>query len=483
MNYIKRIEKSKSFWFLVFASLLFFILRLPSLFEPYWYADEGIYQAVGMLLRAGHPLYSGAWENKTPLLLALYALFNSDQYVIRGVSLIFGLISLWFFYYVAKHLFGSGKLAGVISLIYAVLFATPIMEGNIANAENFMLLPILIGAYLMITGEEEKRIEKKHLFFAGIFLSIAFLTKIVAFFDFIAFGTFLVLASGEKLSSVFKNKLLPYLIGFAIPFFITCGFFLITNNFKDFSDALLLQNVGYVGQNNFLIVSQGLLFLKLIILAAFLLIIYLKRKAFSKPFLFVTTWFAFSLFSVFFSGRPYDHYLLLLIPSLCLMIGLTVWEKRWGFVTFVILLFALFAVLTSFNLNNKIASYYQNTLDFYRGKISVTTYQEYFDQRVPRDYELANYIKMNTTKKDNVFIWGNNAAIYKLSDRLPITRYVVAYHITYFPTGLIEMEKAISDKKPKLIVITPDYSPFPLTLKNYQEKINIDGAIIYEKIY
>ena len=105
MKLIAHLEKSKSIWFLLFISFAFFLLRWPSLFEPYWYGDEGIYQAVGLLIRSGAPLYSGAWDNKPPLLYLLYALFNSDQFLIRFVSLIFGIVSIWVFYLLAKRLF------------------------------------------------------------------------------------------------------------------------------------------------------------------------------------------------------------------------------------------------------------------------------------------------------------------------------------------------------------------------------------------
>ena len=70
MKLLARLEKSHSFWFLLIISSLFFLLRLPSLFEPYWYGDEGIYQAVAMLVNNGAHLYSGAWENKPPLLIS-----------------------------------------------------------------------------------------------------------------------------------------------------------------------------------------------------------------------------------------------------------------------------------------------------------------------------------------------------------------------------------------------------------------------------
>lgn len=484
MNLIKSLEKSRSFWFLVFASFLFFLLRLPSLFEPYWYSDEGIYQAVGMLLRAGHPLYSGAWENKTPLLLYLYAFFNSDQYIIRAVSLLFGLFSTWFFYYVAKHLFGGvSKIAALSTLIFVFLFATPIVEGNIANAENFMLLPILAGAYLLTTHHLSENKQKKMLFTAGVLLSLAFLTKIVAVFDFAAFGFYLLITSEKQIQQTLKLKIYPYLLGFIIPFLITVFYFLVTKNIKDFLNALLLQNVGYVAQNNGLLIPQGLLILKLLILLSVLFFIYIKRANLSKTFIFITVWFAFGLFNAFFSQRPYDHYLLMVISSFSLMVGFIISQSKWTNFAFVLFIVPLIFILHSFNPHWNLYGYYKNSIMYSVGKENASAYQSFFDPNLPRDYELANYIKTNISSEDSIYIWGNNPQLYKLSGKTPITRYVAAYHSTYFPTGIDETKKAIENKKPKLIIVIPNTSPFPASLMNYQEKINISGAIVYEKIY
>ncbi|HEX8932414.1 MAG TPA: hypothetical protein VF810_04620, partial [Patescibacteria group bacterium] len=68
MKIIKNIEKSKLFWYLFSISLIFFLLRLPSLIEPDWYGDEGIYQTIGMALHKGSFLYTQIWDNKPPLL-------------------------------------------------------------------------------------------------------------------------------------------------------------------------------------------------------------------------------------------------------------------------------------------------------------------------------------------------------------------------------------------------------------------------------
>src|SRR3990167_9750693 len=80
--------------FLGLTLILFFLLRLPSLIEPYWYGDEGIYEVLGMAMRNERLLYKDIWDNKPPLLYVMYALFNSDQFLVRFSSLLFGLLAV-----------------------------------------------------------------------------------------------------------------------------------------------------------------------------------------------------------------------------------------------------------------------------------------------------------------------------------------------------------------------------------------------------
>lgn len=483
MRAITKLEKSISFWFIVFISFIFFLLRWPSLFEPYWYGDEGVYQAVGLLIRSGQPLYSGAWDNKPPLLYLLYALFNSDQFLIRVVSMIFGLLSVWIFYLIAKNLFKSNKVAMVSTVIYSVAFGTRVIEGNIANAENFMLLPILASAYLIIKADVFKKIwQSKIYFFAGIILSLAFLTKIVAVFDFMAFGSFIFIDSKQNFKQKIYEKIIPFVLGFSIPVAITTAYFLLTNNFKDFMDAFIFSNIGYVGYANQFIIPQGLLYLKASLLLGFALLLYFLRKKISRNVLFVSLWFAFSLFDSFFSQRPFTHYLIMLLPSFCLMIGIVLYEKKERFFTLTLLIAVFLLINHTFGFKGKIISHYLNIITFCGNKKDLNSYQSFFDKNTPRDYELAQYIKTNTNKNDPIFIWGNNAQIYKLSEKTPIMRYTVAYHISMYPTGVMEMENAIRNKKPKLIIIMPNVPVFPISLNNYNEKIEIGNAIIYEKV-
>ena len=99
------VSKPSELFFLLCSSLVFFLLRFPSLFEPHWYGDEGIYQAIGYALNNGRELYSTIWDNKPPLLYVLYAVFNSDQFTLRSLSLLAGISSIIAFFFLAKKIY------------------------------------------------------------------------------------------------------------------------------------------------------------------------------------------------------------------------------------------------------------------------------------------------------------------------------------------------------------------------------------------
>lgn len=479
---------SRGFWFLLLSSFSFFLLRLPSLFEPYWYGDEGIYQVLGLAIRNGDLLYRDIWDNKPPLLYILYSIFNSDQFTVRLVSFIFGLLSMVAFYFLAKNLFQNKKLIFWITGLFGFLFAIPLIEGNIANAENFMLLPIISCGYLLTRSTKKRPL-------AGFLLSLAFLTKIVGIFDFSAFFLFLLTISAPQslritnirevkrfLVQEIKN-LVPFLVGFALPIIITTFYFLFSGAIGDFIAASFLQNVGYVGHGNKFIIPQGLLIIKLLILLTVAFILFIKRDKFSKTFIFISLWFTFSMFNAFFAGRPYTHYLLTLLPSFCLLLGLTISDKKFSKLTIAVLIVSLILIFKNFNPYGKTIYYYQNFLSFVTNQKSVFDYRNFFDRNTPRDYQLVQFIKMNTTNDDNIFIWGNNAQVYAMSNKLPPSRYAVAYHMAGYEDGYSLTQKGIEEKKPRFVIVMPNVSDIPFSLMSYKEKVVIENVIIYERVF
>lgn len=494
MKLLIRLEKNKSFWFLLLISFIFFLLRLPSLIEPNWYGDEGIYQVIGMAVNSGSILYSGIWDNKPPLLYLTHALFNGDQFGVRLTSLFVGLFSVWGFFYLSKKLFEKIKITIITTTFFAVFFAIPLIEGNIANAENFMLLPIIVAAFFIY-----KTKDTKYLIATGLLLGIAFLFKIVAIFDLAAFLVFVFITNFpvEKLKSgdkwkLEKGKLLYILhttyyilLGFIVPLLIAISYFALNNALPDFLRATFFGNVGYVGYANKFIIPQGLLILKFLLLAGFVLLITVKREKISKASIFVLIWLAFSLFNALFSQRPYTHYVLVLLPSFCLLIGLILSERKINlkkFFVFILIIFiaVLFTTFKFYNLKKTIL-YYQNALLFVTGKKDVNSYQMFFDKKTPRDYQLASFIKIHTNKNDHIFIWGDSAQIYALSKTLPINKYTVAYHIVQNKQAIIQTQKDLDVKKPKYVIVLPESRVLLFKLTGYTNKFYLSGSTIYER--
>jgi len=478
MKLLRGLEKSRQFLFLIFTAFIFFILRLPSLFEPLWYGDEGIYQVLGTSLSHGKLLYKEVFDNKPPLLYWLYSFFHSDQFSVRLVSLIFGVLSVWFFFLLSKKLFNSARnsfLPYLTTIIFTLLFGLPTLEGNIANAENFMLLPIIVSAFLIIN--------QKKFFIAGLLLGIAFLFKIVAVFDLSAFLVFSIILNFNSFKK--EVKLYPIIAGFSLPLFLVSIFFIFNNTFIDFVKATFVSNISYVGYGNNIGSLPILMIIKLITLGIFIFYIFKKRKNINQSSLFILIWFAFSLFNAFFSQRPYTHYLLVLIPSLSLLIGLIFFDKKNQKIITVIFLIALLVIAKGFGRTrfDKSINYYRNFVSYLTGQKTMASYQGFFDHNTPFDYEMARFIKPKLSKTDTVFVWGNNAQLYQIIGVVAPAKYVVAYHILNYKDGFTTTQAALETNKPKFIVILQGERQIPFNMMHYSVKINIYNASIYERIF
>lgn len=475
MKILRILEKNNNFWFVIISSFIFFLLRFPSLFEPIWYGDEGIYQVIGSSLNNGMLLYKEVFDNKPPLLYLLYSFFNSDQFTIRLVSLIFGVFSTIVFFLLCKRLFkAQKKICYISTAIFTILFGLPVFEGNIANAENFMLLPIVTSGLLVVT--------QKNFFIAGIILGLAFLFKIVAIFDLSAFLAFCFVLN---FNSIKRNlNLYSIILGFSIPIAFTSLYFIVNGAFTDFIKAIFLTNISYVNYGNKIGNLPLLLFIKTVILGIFVLYIFIKRKKINESSLFILVWFAFSVFNALFSQRPYTHYILVLLPSFSLMIGLIFFDNKYRKKISIFLLITLIVLAKIFGIPkfDKNISYYQNFILYIKNEKTTISYQSFFDHNTPIDYEIARFIKPKLHKDDKIFVWGNNAQLYELTNTLPITKYVVAYHITNYKDGISVLASALEKVKPKFVVIMPNQKTIPYSLTNYFNKIKIGNANIYERV-
>jgi hypothetical protein len=481
------------------------VLHLPSLFEPYWYGDEGIYLTLGMAVRKGLVLYRDIHDNKPPLLYWTAALAGS-QFWLKFILMVWHLATIAVFYRLAK--LWSGK-SNWIPVIAAGLLAalTMLPEGNIANGEIFMILPV-IGGMLLLNQEAGVRKQEsenkdhkttgKYLLIGALF-SMGFLFKVPAAFDFIAAAIFYVFFLSkdirETVSRIFSRNIWLMIIGFLGPIILSLIYYATRGGFEPYLRSALMQNMGYLsswktGDNpaSGPFVISGLMLRAIILLigTAGLWVARLKFKLSLKTS-FASLWFLFALFGALLSARPYPHYLIQpAVPAALLLVILFIDKTKIakvvvGLQIAVTIAAYLFVGFWSYS----ILPYYQNFFSWAVGNKTQTEYFGYFGEQVNRSYKIAEYVRRTTSPEDRIFIWGDDPYIYPLSQRLPSGRYTVAYHVVDF-NGYDETAAAIKVQKPKIIVWLDYGRQFPqlssIVADGYIRVEDIEGATIFRLI-
>ncbi len=443
-------------------------LRIPSFFEPYYYGDEMIYLTLGEGIRQGIALYSGLHDNKPPLLY-LVAAISGNVFVFKALLAAFNILAIYLFWKLTKILFPKNdKLHTVSTIIFGIFSTMPLLEGNIANAENFMMVPVLLALVYALARKDTV----KNMFLVGILFSIASLFKIVAAFDILSLIAFwLIFVKKEDFAALIK-KVFFLSLGFAIPILLSFVWYYLRGSLTEYVIAAYLQNFGYLSswkrsavEIPFLVKNAPLLIRFGIMLAGFGVLWTLKNKL-SKQFIFVTAWLLATLFAVTLSERPYPHYFLQSLAPISILFGMLFTLKNIEQSLTIIPLTLAFFVPFYFKFwYYQTAPYYERFIKFATRQITREEYFNRFSAQLNNNYEIAEFLNKTAKKEDKVFVWSNDApSIYSLSRRLPPTKYVADYHFKDFSTE----DMAISELKqsmPKFIVVTPNSYSF--------EKLNV----------
>lgn len=460
------------YWLILF--LVFLFLRLPSLFEPYWYGDEGIYLVLGQAIRKGVTLYSHIHDNKPPSLYYLAAL-SQTVFGFRLLLLFFMAPTIYFFHRLSQF-FLSPKASKIATFIFLVLSSIPLIEGNMANAEVFMLLPTLAGIFLIFKDKSTF----DDLTIAGLLLGLAFTIKVPVAVEFGFLCLWLFTDDLKSFKQIFSRLRNIFVFGFAflMPIILWSVYFYFKGAFKQFLVASLLQNFGYLsswstGTQTASATSGGLTTRLLFLVIAWLIIFVLKtRKIISRNFSFLLFWFSATVFGSLLSGRPYPHYLIQVLPSFTLILVeiFNFKDKKNQFLSSLsifILAFILFKFQFYFY---PVVKYYSNFYSYAVGYKSTSDYRTYFGSDVNDIYQIADFIDTNSSSTDKIFVWGDQAYIYALANRLPSSKYIVAYHVVDF-NGYDDTIDRIKANLPKLIVYYSmpgrSFPQLDLLVKNY----------------
>lgn len=489
---------SKKGIYLVITLTIIALVRLPSLFEPNWYGDEGIYLTIGKAIREGGVLYKDIWDNKTPLLYLIYAIYPTLWFA-KFAALIFVLGTTTMAFFLAKKIGLAYFFSLICALAVGTLLSIPYFEGTIANAELFFVLPTICAAYLVTLEIEKTRFSSLWLFLIGVFAGFAFLIKVPALFDF--FGMFLFLAvfafkepMKRNERTIFAKRIfylfLPIAAGIFLPIFASLFYFYMNNALPDYLMAAFSQNASYVavGSGALSKLSNPLFLKGGLLLAGTVIFIYLYiSKKIPAIFLFLVLWFFFSIYGALLSNRPYMHYLLQIVPPTVILSAYLLANFRKYFLYLIPLVVIISYILSVFNsaFHLHIIPYYRNFIDYVSEKKSWEDYAKYFDSNVIYTYEIADFIRKNSGSKDTIFVWNDSANIYVLSDRKPAAKFIQAHHLTTVDdTAYGVLIRRLSSRPPKIIII-PEKTrfAFPKLVQFVENKYKLIGKLQGQNIF
>lgn len=445
--------------YLILAIILFltFIFRFPSLFEPFWYGDEGIFAAVARNLNFGGVLYQDAWDNKPPMIYLTYAaifkFFGVSMFWLRLVAAIVVLAAAAVIYEIAQKVLGE-KRALIAAFAFGFLTSLRIVEGNLALTEIFMILPISLAMMTVIL----RKFDNPSLFAAGTLFAIGSLYKQVGVLEAAALGIFVFLATPKFSEFVKGGAVLS--VGFIIPFAVTIAYFAPKNLVGEYIFAAYTYYQIYLGESpRYVLLINVLKFLPI----AAVIFYGLRKKAQGKLDLFhlFLLWAAFSFLGSYFSGRAYGHYLVQAAPAVSLLLASVSWQANLTgarlafamsfFVPLVFLTKLLFTDFLSGGPLNQI-KYWSNFWEFASGKKGTDQYNDFFDRNVNSVGAARDFFEANNARGSTAYIWGDLPWLYAVSDLKNPSRYVTSFHVFGVSSGRYEVTRDLVENPPNYIL-------------------------------
>lgn len=490
----KLFKDLKSHHFILAAILIFtFLLRFPSLFEPFWYGDEGIFAAVARNLNQGGVLYQTAWDNKPPMIYltyqAIFKLFGVSMFWLHLVAAVAVLATAAAIYEIAQEVIGE-KRALVATAVFGILTSLRLIEGDLALTEIFMILPISVAMMVAI----KRKFDYKSLALAGILFSVASLYKQVGALEAAALGLFLFFESRNFLE--FTKRGFALSIGFLIPYAVTVAYFLPKHLVGDYIFAAYTYYRIYLNESpRYAVIINIAKYLP--VLAAVLYGLY-KKIRFKKVELghLFLLWMAFSFLGSYFSGRTYGHYLVQATPATALLFAsFSITRVKidrakiiFALSFFLPLLFLTRLIFSDFLTGGPINQmrYWNNFIGYATGRESVGSYNDYFDGNVNTIMAISDFLSAKNAYGKSVYIWGDIPWLYAIANTHNPSRYVTSFHVFGVPNGKEEVATALNNNPP-LYIIKPQSSIGyfegleKLISNEYTFVAKINGAEIYAR--
>lgn len=456
---MKKINKKLAFYVIlgVICSLSF-ILRIPSFTFPLDY-DVGGHLFYGMEV-ATRGFYLTLQEIRPVGILVIFALiykvFGSSSVWVNIVGASSWVFSTYLLYNITKILFGSRKTALFASLIFTFFASSRALQGEMANMESFFIPFSLFGIYFFFLAK--KKVKKVYFVLSGLSFGVAFLTKHLAVFDFLAvflFNLFLFFSPKikfsvlKKKSRLFIEENLALISGLLISILLVSLYFFFIGQLEDFFYYQFIKihsNVNvhhFLGnalvnlKNNFLPIFSKTYFFWLLSFLGVVSTFFFKHQ-FKRSFLFF--WILTVFGGIAYLWWFFPHHFLQLTPPLSIFAAffltdfLSPGEKklsgsRLAMRNGLVISILFFGFIIFFKTD---AVYFSSFFQKVKGEISKKEHLTAVGFDAGPDgwlslYETADYLKKEMKPWETVFIWSSLPTIYALAEKQPISWFIYKY--------------------------------------------------------
>jgi hypothetical protein len=160
------------------------LLRLPSLSEPRWYFDEGVFTTVAWSASHGLPLYSGVYDLQPPGIYWLYQLLiglgAGEQHFVAQIGGALFVVATAVLTFVISMRFMPLRPAALAGAMTAFVLSIPTLDGDLLNVE-LAALPFFLAGLLLAF-----RRRWPLIFASGVLVGIAVVIRPSFVFDSLA---------------------------------------------------------------------------------------------------------------------------------------------------------------------------------------------------------------------------------------------------------------------------------------------------------
>jgi len=412
------------------------LLYAPFFNEPFM-RDEGYYAAASQAMLHGAVPYTDFFDNKPPLVYVFYSasflMFGETLWAPRLlVSLMISGAALCV-YFNARLLFSSHKTGAIAAAAFAVSIGLAKLETN-ANTEFFMLLPMTAG--LLAFTLARRTGSGWWYLVSGVLGGAAILTKTIyvipmAFLFLFAVAQNRRTAPGRHslLSPAVWSRASMMIVGSLAAFAVFAVPLLLLGAFGDMMECLTYYSWIYSGHVSLLsrliatVKSPAFMVFVTgpwVVLAAFGAYVLLRAKD-NDTGLLLAGWFAANLLSIYAAGRFYNHYYIVLLPAMALLVpaGIELVIKNWRTVPGQVFIVVALPALLMAPLSLTLHVYAQPT----PSDRHIAKYESDRTDWEARSPALGAWLADRTNPSDYIYNFGFQSELYFYADRTSPSRF------------------------------------------------------------